>query len=322
MRDRHRDHYVSMADGLWDDVEAGNWQSDVFQRFLTDQDNFDGALAWCHETNFELELRLARRLAWFWVRLNMAASMHWFEDLLARAPASFPERSEVLRLAAVFHIQRDPSRARQYLQEALQTAPVVGAPAWSEAETANLLAYALLLKGEIAQSDAMLKQAALAAEATDPRIRALILIGSVETMVWIRSDDAQKVLEESALVLRRVGDQEGLSKALSIAGMLNLLKGDLVRARATLTEAVELSLTVGNQRKAKGIMGMLGLLAEVAGDDVEAARLTEAACEKSCTWVDRENLQCAPTSGDNSGRLAEGTWRQNVAQCLGSHPSQ
>ncbi len=164
IRDRHRDHYVTVADGLSHDVEAGNWQSDVFQRFLADQDNFEGALAWCLETDFELGLRLARKLSWFWFRLNITSALHWFEDLLAKAPASFPERSEVLRSAAMFHIQGDPSRATQYLQEALQTARVVGAPAWSEAATCNLLAHALLLKGEIAQSDAMLKQAALAAE--------------------------------------------------------------------------------------------------------------------------------------------------------------
>ena len=104
-------------------------------------------------------------------------------------------------------------------------------------------------------------------------------------MMWIRFDDAQKVLEESVLVLRRVGDLEGLSRALSIAGMMNLFKGDLVKVRATLTEAVELSRTVGNQRHANGNMGMLGLLAELAGDNVEAVRLTEE-CEKSFTTMD------------------------------------
>ena len=157
-------------------------------------------------------------------------------------------------MAALFHIHGDPSRATQYLEEALQAARVVGAPAWSEAETANLLAYALMLKGEIAESDAMLKRAVLAADALIHESGRWCSSASVETMMWIRFDDAQKVLEESALVLRRVGDLEGLSRALSIAGMMNLFKGDLVKARATLTEAVELSRTVGNQRQANGNM--------------------------------------------------------------------
>ncbi len=132
-------------------------------------------------------------------------------------------------------------------------------------------------------------------------------------MMWIRFDDAQKVLEESALVLRRVGDQEGLSRALSMAGMLNMFKGDLVKARATLTEAVELSRTMGNQRQANGNMAMLGLLAEVAGDDVEAARLTEA-CEKSLyEGGSRKTCSAGPPRATALEDWAEGTWCRDVA---------
>ena len=86
IRDRHRDHCVTLADGLWNDIEASNWQSGVFQRFLADQDNFDGAIAWCLETNFELGLRLARQLAWFWVRLNITSALHWFDGPVGKGP--------------------------------------------------------------------------------------------------------------------------------------------------------------------------------------------------------------------------------------------
>jgi hypothetical protein len=64
--------------------------------------------------------------------------------------------------------------------------------------------------------------------------------------------------------------------------MMNLFKGDLANVRAALTESVELSRMVGNQRHANANMGMLGLLAELSGDNVEAVRLTEE-CEKSYT---------------------------------------
>jgi len=288
IRDRHRDFYVALAETLCNDVEAGNWRSNVFQRFLADQDNFDGALTWCLETNFELGVHLARKLSWFWLRLNITSAFHWFADLLEKAPDSFPERSELLRFAALFHLDGDPTRAIQCLEQALQTAGAVGAPAWSEAAACISLAGVLLLSGgEVDKSDVLLKRAALAAEATDPRLRALLSVESAEVMTWIRFADAQVILEESALVLRRVGDQDGLSRTLSMAGRLNLIKGDFVKARATLTEAVALSRTVGNHLQANSNMAMLGLLAEVAGDNVEATRLTEA-CERSFTRVDRE----------------------------------
>src|SRR5262249_45386719 len=221
IRNRHRDHYVTVADGLSRDVEAGNWQSNVFQRFLTDQDNFEGALAWCLESDVDLGISLARKLSWFWFRLNITSALHWFEDLLAKAPDSLPGRSELLRFAAVFHFNGgDPNRAMRYLQNALEAARAVGGSECSEAATGDVLAHGLMLRGDIAESDALLKQAALAAAATDPRTRALLLLESVDTIMWTRFDDARTILEESVQVLRRVGDQEGLSRALSVAGMM------------------------------------------------------------------------------------------------------
>ena len=180
IRDRHRDHYVAVAEVLSHDVDAGNWQSDVFQRFLADQDNFEGALAWCLETDVELGIFLARKLSWFWFRLNITSSLHWFEDLLAKAPDSLPERSEVLRFAAVVHIHGDLGRATQYLQEALQAARVAGAPAWSEAAAGNA-------SGSRANAQRGVRQERSHAEAGGARGRSGPIRESVRCSSWSRS---------------------------------------------------------------------------------------------------------------------------------------
>jgi len=285
IRDRHRTYSVELSEELLRDLKAGRWHSGVFSRFLLEQYNFEAALAWCLDNDISAGLRLAANLWWFWPRLNMFSSMHWFEDLLARAPNSFPERSETLRLAASFHVMQDPRRAIQYLEEALQLARTQrNGPVWSEGAALLVLARARLQNGESERTAAIVEQALVLAGA-DPQIRAEFLVESADILMWSEFENATLMASEAVELFRRQSKWEPLSRALTQAAFLKIISGEFSLARSMLEEAVSLSHITKNHVQARRALYHIAILDEIAGENAAALRFMEM-YEKSFVGLD------------------------------------
>ena len=285
IRDRHRDFYVALAEQLQRDVEAGNWQSAVFDRFSLERANFEAVLEWCLESDAVAGLRLALKLRWFWLETNLMSSMHWFEDFLSRIPESLLERPLALRWAGSFHMMVNPKRAKQHMQEALKVArtePI--APAVTEAALLLGLAEATLANGESDDVQSLLEQV-LALSRSDRCVYADLLMGCASCMLRLDFPRGEEMLSEAVRLLRDSPHQYLLARALHFSSQLAFLRGEVERTRVMLEEAMTLSRVFGNRRLTSDFEMAMSTVAESTGNNIEAVRLMEA-CEQSLTGMD------------------------------------
>lgn len=115
-----------------------------------------------------------------------------------------------------------------------------------------------------------------AAGPTVLRARALSVLSGLHG--WIDDPERMAAVGEEALaVFRELDDGPGMADASSTVGWAHLQLGRLEPARASLTEAIDRSLALGDRRSAAAAMPALGVIAEAEGDLALARRRYEAA---------------------------------------------
>jgi tetratricopeptide (TPR) repeat protein len=156
---------------------------------LREQDNFRAALGHALAAGDEAGPRLARALGGFWLaRGFFQEGRGWLERALAASPTDQRLRADLLRLlGAVLYAAGDLERARAVLAQGWEVAATAGLP--------SVQARIRVLRAEI--------------QAEQSGIRA----------------EAIQACEESAAVLEREGDLEGLAEAWLSAGRLRFWVG-------------------------------------------------------------------------------------------------
>ena len=313
---RHRDHFVSLADG----PAFGWWREDILQRSEVDETNFIAALEWSLEQGeFEPALRLAAFMYGYWYYAGAPQSAERLERVLAGADRSATRDRVVatIGLAVLLSLssRSDRDRSERLLQEALEMADRLDFGPGQAAARSNL-AFVALIRGDTDRALRLEREAL--ATGVQGIVRAECLYGL--SCTEIASGDVQgamRSLEEGLDIARRgfnrlltphflaalaplaamTGDSkraEALAEeavqssaplrlpairvmSLTRACEARILTGDTSRARATLRQLLELLRDLGGRRFVADALEMAALVAEQEGRSAVTARLL-AAC--------------------------------------------
>ena len=244
-REGHLDHFLAFA-------EAAELRSreamtaELLDEIEVERDNVRAAIAEAaRDDDPERQLRLVTALRFFFnVRGPGAESRRLVtEALTRRAGASTGQQGRIL-ISAGIHAANDDDgeRAVAYLDEAIQLLEKIG-----DRRTAAL-----------AQANAS---------------TALVRLG--------RHDEAMVRLEAARAGFHEVGASVAESQVMANLAGLYERAGDFARARATLTEALELQEASGSAEARAFTLAMLGYVSEREGNIDEAARWTSLALEAS-----------------------------------------
>jgi predicted ATPase/class 3 adenylate cyclase len=119
---------------------------------------------------------------------------------------------------------------------------------------------------------------ALPGAAAPTLLRAQALTAAADLSSWIGEPAAYlRFAEEATSIYRDLRDDRGMPDALAELGVAQMLAGRLAAARATLQEAQELNLRLGNRQKAATCAHGLGVVALLEGRSQEARELLEGA---------------------------------------------
>jgi predicted ATPase/class 3 adenylate cyclase len=109
-------------------------------------------------------------------------------------------------------------------------------------------------------------------------LRARALTAAADLCSWIGEADAYlRLAEEAVSSYRDLADPRGIADALAELGVAQMFVGRLDAARATLMEARELNLGLGNRQKAAQCAHALGYVALLEGRPQEAREFFEGA---------------------------------------------
>jgi non-specific serine/threonine protein kinase len=256
-----------------------------FLRLEAEMDNFRAALAWSLLESAELDagLHLAASLARssFWNGGHGAEGSEWLVTLLARATVGAARADALAELGHLLTMRGDLGKARPVLEEAVAIARQLNDRCLLGISL-NHLSLLRYQEGDLTGTHSALEESlALTAERTDcaqywPRSHSINLLGELTELEgdW---DGALSVYERSLELAR--ADQDGWRTViLRCLGRLTLKRGDLVAARARLSEAIVVAEEWGSS--AWGVAPALVHLAslELAEDRPERAlRLAGAA---------------------------------------------
>ncbi len=256
------------------------WCRDLAERegasIATEHDNLRAALGWSLETDVESGLRIADRLARFWLAHDYVREAEsWFVRLLGAGGGTPGARARArAELAGARYWQERYPEAESDYREALEAYRAIG-----DAIGADDVLYSL---GWVAAANAdwPAAQAAFAEVLGACRRRndtgrsglALQALG----MALHRGGDqpaARAVLEEAVAVLGAAGDTYGLANALYDLGRTLRVQGDPDGARGHLLDALELHAASGHVPSIVFVVEALSRLEAEAGRPERAVAL-------------------------------------------------
>ncbi|RHW23925.1 LuxR family transcriptional regulator [Nocardioides immobilis] len=280
VRRRHRGWYCRLIE-----TASANWfgpgQEDWAALLRVEHPNVRAALEFCLGRTDEVRagLRMAG-LPWFlWIALGfMTEGRLWLDRALAMDDEPSPERVWALGTAANIAVfQGDETAAAALIDAVTQLAGRLDDP--------KGLAYATHMRG-------------LRELGTDPSAAIPLLVEALEryagvdvsgdypnsvrpalTMAYLLSDDldrAAEVVDEVCAQCERAGERWLLSYAMWTKGFLNLLRGDLEQAEATLCEGLRLKRFTSDSLGLAFLLDALAWTAAAQGDGERTAVLLGA----------------------------------------------
>lgn len=256
-------------------------------RLTPDQENLRLALISLREAeDWPSMLRLAAALDDFWqVRGQYDEATRWLLLALDRASASPAEvRAKALAaLGQLAYFRGNYPEARSYWEEELELARSSGLQYAFADKLARLGALASRT-GDLDQATSLLAEAhALFVKLSPDGAPALRMIGRTLALLGDtailqgKPDIAARHFEQATEQLRETNDSWMLADALGGLGVVNLMRGDPVRAELFYLEALEIGLSNANLQHNTSLLAGLSAVAVVLGQPERAARLLGAA---------------------------------------------
>jgi tetratricopeptide (TPR) repeat protein len=239
VRQRHAEFFAQWSEEatsqMYSPLQA-NW----VKRLDLEQDNLRTALEWAVNVRPLLALRTANALAdYFWyLRSAFKEAVHWYERALPNAlDAPVELRAYALAYAAHFALQQ--GKTTQYAEESLILA--------RQGHDKTLLATSLGIAGAVKLEGGDLEGAAACLE------EALPLAQTLPVKSWVLSshgrlrvsagdyDQAESYFQRSVDAASASYSLLNLTEGLWNLGFLDLLRGDIAKARADLMEGLGLA---------------------------------------------------------------------------------
>jgi len=278
LRDRHRDYFCAAAEQMARAIRTSDQQI-ALTSFDAEQDNLQAALEWCSNGDATTALLLVSSLWRYWMTRGLATTgRRSLEEHLGQAPetpaTSSARASALLGAGWMARFQGDYAAARGQLTQSVALFRELGDRA-GEAEALSNLASNLFYMGEAVESERVAERALdLARVAGDPYIAGHCL-QSFGDQCASRGDfdRARALLSESVEILRSIDHAPSLAFALAKLGNLLLQQGDLEAARASLEQAHAVHLRMGEGMGVDHTLLRLGWLTHHEGNNTEAASL-------------------------------------------------
>ena len=274
---RHAEYMVRFAEETAAPLAAGGEQSVAIEKLDADLDNLRAAQEWCAAAGeIELELRLLVALEnYLAVRGHLSEGRRLFDSAVARsADADKQLRAALCVTGATFPSrQGDHAPARELLEEALQLFRELG-NVDQTARCIGLLGNVAVGEGDLDAAEAAFTEAAAIARETGNEFRLAANLSNLGTIASYR-DDARTALRyqlEAAEIQRRLEDLDNLAITLHNVGRGHLFLGELVEARATLSESFAVARELGFRQVMAYCIGGLAELAMREGDAEQAMR--------------------------------------------------
>jgi predicted ATPase/transcriptional regulator with XRE-family HTH domain len=303
LRRRYAMYYLTLAE----QAEQGLQGSDSrrwLDRLEAEHDNLRAVLVWSQRVagDQELGLRLAAALWWFWwARGHGSEGRYWLEQALSageelkieteelrndRSQFSTPNRPESTRFsifrakalvaAGVLAAAMDVTAAREPLEVALAI--------YQELEDQPGCAFPLVLLGWLSafEGDPTVGQALIEEGLTLFRMRPTrdrwgfgraLFVAALVAMQRGDYGAARGLCEESLVVFRALGQPYGISQALNYLGDLARLQGNYAEAAAYYAESLPLVRQASVKSDIASLLHNLGYVALVQGDSGRAAAL-------------------------------------------------
>jgi DNA-binding SARP family transcriptional activator len=238
---RHAEHFIALADEAEPHLTTTGrriW----FERLTEEADNLRQGLAWTRDHAPAQHVRLAGLLCWFWFSSReWLEGRRWLEGAMAMTEAApgTRVRAQVLFAAGVLAtLQAQTALAEPWLEESAATAEAIG-DRRLEAYARNYLGLSLVQRGR-PEGEIPIRAALWwlreAGDLYGMRLSYLLLasLGMARGELEVAMEDAA----EGVRIARLFGQDRELGIALQVLGSVQLMRGDLPAARATLRESL------------------------------------------------------------------------------------
>jgi non-specific serine/threonine protein kinase len=304
VRRRHAMWYLELAERSEPEM-LGRHQTAWLQRLEAEHDNLRAALAWAlAQENREYGLRLAGALVRFWRwRGHLDEARGWCERLLLghEADRTAARAKALVTLGVLVNMLPDPARASALFAEAGDIYRELG-DLPGLVRVQFHLGEAALGQGDRGQARTLLSEAAANARGVELAYACLCL----KTLGYIARLDgdlprAEALLSEALELGREIDFVWGIAEALVYLSEVARERQDRARAMSLLVEALSAYRALGDRI---GIgLGLIGVasLLDAAHDATRAARLVGAA------EAIRDAVGHRPTPGEDPRQ--DGIWR-------------
>ena len=301
---RHASYFLQLVETGAAEL-LGARQEDCLARLANEQGNLRAALGWALEqgNDFELGSRIVGAMWWFWaVRGHFTEGRRWTSRaMLVREKVSPRANAGVLRAMANFaFVQGDYSLSRALAKEAagaFDSLELQIDAAWLR----GLEGIAVQYLGDLPQARRLLDAALASARPLKHDWTSAWMLRNLGRIAHDIEDDAEaaKMLEESLLLMRRIGDVRGIALSLHYLGVI-ALNQSAEQADRHLAESAELFRKIDDRRGLAWAIHYQAAAALALGNN-EDARSLEA-----------ESLSLRRDLGDKRG----------IAECLEGHASR
>jgi predicted ATPase/class 3 adenylate cyclase/DNA-binding SARP family transcriptional activator len=280
VRDRHRDHYLSVAEEAEAHLE-GHGQIEWFRSLHQDYPNLRAALDWSRDRGeAELLARGATPLVWFWAfRGPYHEAVAWLEH--ARSTEKLPTGLRIRILIGLGLLATgavDPPTGLALSEEGLRLARELGDDRLIGRLAANLGA-ARFFTGQL---DPILEEGIALARGTGDRFGLLLLLHHlVVACMNLDPSRARPPLEEALPVATLSGNQIFAGWLLARLGWVKWYEGRLREARHDLVQAIQQSTAIGDRLGIAIALTHLGSVL-IESDDLSAVVQTADRLETTC----------------------------------------
>jgi predicted ATPase/DNA-binding CsgD family transcriptional regulator len=293
-----RQHAVYFQ-GVVQDAEAGlrgQQQREMLLRLEAEHDNIRAALAWslATEANASIGLSLAAQLHWFWyLRGYFTEGRRWTERALTLRQDDLRSalRSRLLAGMGILAFpQGDYAEAETMLGESISISTERGDRSMA-GYGLHFLGLTRLTHGDYAGSRSSLGESVRCYRASgDSWGLATSLCSLGITALQVEDSAAASLIDESLSLVRELGDEWCLARALHYSGEIARSENDYERARMLYEESLGLYQRLGHMNTAASVLHNLGYVALHSGHPGRAATLFADGLTVHVQHGDRRNI--------------------------------
>ena len=256
VRDRHRRHYLALAEEAKSNLQ-GPEQARWLDTLESEHENLRAALEWCQddkgqEEGAEAGLRLSGALSQFWHRRGyFAEGRRWLEQALDKLPSAVLAMS-ALRASALSGagtmawLQGDYDRATALHGQSLALYRELG-DAWNVAFALNNLGVQAFCQGEYAAAQPLFEQSLASARQVGDGILIVMPLNNLGCLAYNLGDyeRAQAFYNETLALARASNDESRVANSLDNLGEVARCRGEYAKAKSLHKRGLALSSKLG-----------------------------------------------------------------------------